>query len=943
MVVRKTLFATCAAGVLALGGGFAHAAAASASAAENSGGTTVGELVVTAEKREQNLQTVPVAISAYTAAKRQLIGIDSIQDMTNFTPGLEYNSSTDRISLRGVGRLTNVLSADASVANYSDQIYETFAVGAGASTLFLDRVEVLRGPQGTLYGRNAIGGAINIISRHPTTTPYAEVRGTYENYNHYILEGAISGPITDHIQARLAGNFEQQTDGWTKNVVPGVADEGGVIKEFYLEEQVQWQITDKLDFWEKVGFNQWANGAGGPGGTSEGWTPAPYPTFYSENAATQLNPGYGCNPSTIAINIKNPSPYGCSNPAQQSPWLEARAIPYQVNLPDAWTIAAHLTYHLPFADLKYVTGGVNYHYILTGPSGGTFAQGYIAPITQFTIPSANPAGNLVINPQESFYYQEQNEFWSHEINLISTTPGPLQWVGGLYYYRQHYNQPVYTQDFQQPQWNGPYRRPGFFCAAPQGNDGNGIGTNGVCAGQDDFRRFDNRPSVTNLSYAAFAQADYKLNDKFKFTGGVRYSHDNKHGSESVRILCFAVTACYAPATALGAATPAVDLTQLGTVVATGLEQVPAPGPNPVMLPTGVTGPTTYSPTNGNSPDGFATRYYDANWSAVTGTAGVEWTPSSDALVYAKYSRGYKSGGYNIGIFTVLSFQPYTAAESVNSFEVGYKQTWFHQLSTDIAAFYYGYDNLQIPITVNQSSGGLTQATTAFYNVPTAVSEGVELETTWQPTKNLAFLFNYSYLNAYSTSGQATDTADPDAVAPGATPLACSNLNAQGMLVLTGPQGATPCTRDVFTGGLQRYQSLNGNKLPNAPQNKIALNANYTFFFSSGSLNMSGSFIWRDTQQGTLFTRSYDTSPAWDQVDLRVTWTGNNSRYKVILFGKNVLNGIGYDAGAYGTRYAGYNAAGTPYIQTGPGFNGIGSTYSVTPPRTYGVEVDYKFW
>ncbi len=105
---------------------------------------TIEELVVTAEKRDQSLQDVPVAISAFTAERREIVGINSIQDMTNFTPGLQYNSSTDRVSLRGVGRLTNVLSAEASVANYNDGVFETFAVQAGRSTLFLDRVEVLR-------------------------------------------------------------------------------------------------------------------------------------------------------------------------------------------------------------------------------------------------------------------------------------------------------------------------------------------------------------------------------------------------------------------------------------------------------------------------------------------------------------------------------------------------------------------------------------------------------------------------------------------------------------------------------------------------------------------------------------------------------------------------------------------------------------------------------
>ena len=84
-----------------------------------------------------------MAVSAFSAAKRDLIGLNTIQDITNFTPGLQYNSSTDRVSLRGVGRLTNVLSADAAVANYADGIYETFAVRAGASTMYIERVEVL--------------------------------------------------------------------------------------------------------------------------------------------------------------------------------------------------------------------------------------------------------------------------------------------------------------------------------------------------------------------------------------------------------------------------------------------------------------------------------------------------------------------------------------------------------------------------------------------------------------------------------------------------------------------------------------------------------------------------------------------------------------------------------------------------------------------------------
>ncbi|MDB5444342.1 MAG: TonB-dependent receptor, partial [Phenylobacterium sp.] len=178
----------------AMMGATAHAQTRTGTAAASS--NTIEELVVTAEKREQSLQDVPVAISAFTSEKRDLVGINTITDMTNFTPGLEYNAANDRNTLRGVGRLTNVHAADISVAQYSDGIYTSSTTEAGRTPLFLDRIEVLRGPQGTLYGRNSIGGAINIISKRPTEDFYGEVRAQYQNYDHSILEGAVSGPTS---------------------------------------------------------------------------------------------------------------------------------------------------------------------------------------------------------------------------------------------------------------------------------------------------------------------------------------------------------------------------------------------------------------------------------------------------------------------------------------------------------------------------------------------------------------------------------------------------------------------------------------------------------------------------------------------------------------------------------------------------------------------------
>jgi iron complex outermembrane receptor protein len=888
---------------------YAQTAGATRAAATN----TIEELVITAEKREQSLQDVPVAVSAFTDQKREIIGINSIQDMTNFTPGLVYNSSTDRISLRGVGRLTNVLTGDASVANYNDGVYETFAVQAGRSTLFLDRVEILRGPQGTLYGRNAIGGAINEISKRPTEDMFAEVRASYANYDHATLEGAISGPITDKIQFRLAADWDRQTKGWVDNVVPGMPGEGGVINEWFAEAQIQGKfLDDHLEIWAKYGMGVWHNGAGGPGSQSEGWTNGPYPNFEFGSSGIQLNSGYGCSTGFGVSNVVNVSPLGCVNPAydpnghsKDAARTIARAIPYHVRLPVYNTEAIHLTWHAKDFDIKYVTGGVNYHYQLTGPvetAAGNLGNASATPITFYKL-----ASGANVFPQESFYYREYNQFWSHELNIISTWDNPLQYVVGGYYFNQHINQPVYTQLIQQKEWNGPFFLPTVYCGA----------TGGVCAPETGNRRYDNQPRSEATSYAFFGQLDWNVTPEWKATVGLRYSHDRKQGTEQVRLLCWGTATCYTvPGEVFGPNIPVADITAFA---------VNRPAPN--ALPPGIVTPTTFSPTTG-----LASRSYDATWQATTGTAGIEWQPDADTNAYFKYSRGYKSGGFYVGIFTFLAPNAYAQKESVDSFEVGLKKDFGGHLQTNLAAYYYKYDNLQVPISV---FSGLGQVATNFYNVPKAISKGFEAEVTWLPIDNLQLLLSYSYNDAYVKGGTALDTADPAGVEVGATPIGAA------VSCAAATAGSAPC--DPWTGILQRSQNLKGNSLPNAPKNKIALNANYTWrSVMGGDLTGSVSYIYRDVQFGTLFERSYNKAPDWKQVDARVTWTSENNKQRVIVFVKNVFNDLQYDAGAVGSRFVGANIN-PATLATVLVNQGIFRTYSVAPPRTYGIEFQHKFF
>jgi iron complex outermembrane receptor protein len=907
--------------------------------AQAAASTTIEELVVTAQKREQSLQDVPVAVSAFTSEKRDLIGINTIADMTNFTPGLEYNASNDRNTLRGVGRLTNVHAADISVAQYSDGVYTSSTVEAGKTPLFVDRIEVLRGPQGTLYGRNSIGGAINIISKRPTDDFYGEVRAQYQNFNHFILEAATSGPtMIPGVEFRFGANWEKQTDGWYHNVLPGGKDEGGIIDQRYVEGQLKFKFNDNFDGWVKYAWADWHNAGGGPGQRT-GYTVSrdlngnliQWPTYQTNNPGFYINASYACFPTAVVTNVVTvggiSKAQACTNPANSDPRNFSSTISASAKLTGVGIVASEFTYHFPNMDLKYIGGGTHYNYsaILPADSPG---------ITQFVLPNlANPAApGAVINPREGSEYREQLNWISHELNLASTDKGPFQWIVGLYYYDEEYRQPTGGVLFDQTQLGGPFLA--GTCAFAGG-------PGGACPAEPSTNRrfYDSRPDIFTTSEAAYGQIDWQFTPTWKTTIGARYTYDHKRGTESGRLLCFDVTACTASATNppgfTGGFPPEIignyliDLTQIPVIVTNGV----TPGsPGSPGVAKGVSSLTTFDPATG-----FATRHYDDHWSAVTGTFGLQWDPAPGTMAYFSYSRGYKAGGFNIGNGGFFGANPETDPEHVNAFEVGLKKDFGRTLQVNAAVFYYDYQGMQVPISIVPTGGGAGTTQSIFFNVPKAVSQGFEMETIWQPIDHLQFLFNYSYLDAHITHGSGVvDPADPTAVAPGAKPLAPAKA-------CTDSTTTPGC--DVFSGAVSRGQDLSGGNLPNAPKNKVAFNVNYTFELDTGSLTAGATYIWRDKQYGSIFNRSYYEAPSWDQVDLRATYKDKDNKYTIIAFVKNVFDDLGYEGGTTAARLAG-NVP--PFVLGRPGFapvgivQGIASTYTLTPPRTYGVELQYRF-
>jgi iron complex outermembrane recepter protein len=211
-----------AASVIALAAAPAAAQAPETAAAADAN----ADIIVTANKREQSIIDVDSSITALSGEDLAESGIQDTQQLVIATPNLIVQRSViGKIHIRGIGNENYTVGGDPSVAVHSDGVYVARAA-AGLFDLFdIDRVEVLRGPQGTLYGRNATGGVINVIPRTPTQDFEGYLNAEYGNYDHIRLEGALSGPLGGGLTARIAA-LGAWRDGFTRNVNPGARARG---------------------------------------------------------------------------------------------------------------------------------------------------------------------------------------------------------------------------------------------------------------------------------------------------------------------------------------------------------------------------------------------------------------------------------------------------------------------------------------------------------------------------------------------------------------------------------------------------------------------------------------------------------------------------------------------------------------------------------------------
>lgn len=882
MGLKRLMLLSCAATGTFIGMG-------SAALAQESGGG-IGEVVVTAERREQTLQDVPVAVTAFTSETREQLNIISIEDFARVTPGVTYTNN-DRMTVRGIGRLTNAIGTDGAVALFTDGHYSNSMQEATIRPMLVARTEILRGPSGTLYGRNSIAGAINVITRRPADEFEGEVTGSVGNYDGRALEGLVSGPLSDNLRFLVAGGLYQRGEGYINNIGP--ADDTGDMARTYVEAQLEADLTSNLNV-RLRGFSWHWGDTYGVGNVLNQFT-TPFSTsavmderllYWNPTLNNQLNP---TAPGVIDVTLNGPSADDYTNPglADLNTIRTNRNAVGQLN--DNLGVNFEATWDAGDFTLKYLGAWQNYDYFTTGIDfDGTDR------VLSRTVFCGGPCVSSGVSTDMFGFYHEYQNWYSNEVNL-SWSNDTLQWVGGLYQYHQEYFQDIGSGVV------GDAAPGGFTVTNPAYRTG--LATIGAAPANANGYLSNAGGEIVVDSYAAFSQVDWEMVPGLTATLGLRYSTDDKEGTDYARVISRSLlSAAFAPA---GDVQNAYDITYAlycggggGAINPTLAACAATPGAN---RPTRI---------NGN---GALERDLSWDGSATTGTAGLQWEPNNDTNVYFRYSRGYKSGGWYgssnlVGCSTTsCAGSPYTDPEEADNYELGAKLNLLDSVSLHAATYFINYEGAQAPLPVSTGFGTATR----LINFDAEI-RGFELEANWMPAEGVRLFANYAYNDSeiVGTRGQTyVDTRDPGATALGARPVGAAI-----------PAGG-------FDFALQP-QSLIGNVMPLSPEQKYSLGAILRWNTDLGSLTATGLYTHATQMQTTIFANPAYTIRGYEVADFRLVWANPDETFQLSAFVKNA-----FDESAFQARGP------TPVnIVSGP----VRDLSILNIPREFGVELRHRF-
>jgi iron complex outermembrane recepter protein len=904
--------------------------------------TTDEGILVIAQGREQSLADVPLAVSAVTAETLQNSGANDIRQLNQVAPSLLVSSTGSEANgsarIRGIGTVGDNPGLESSVAVFIDGVYRSRS-GIGLNELGeIERVEVLRGPQGTLGGRNASAGMISIISKKPEFQFGAKAEATYGNFNFLRFSGSVTGPISETLAARLDGVYVKR-DGFYKDTTNNT--DVNTRNRYFLRGQLLWEPNDAVSVRLIADYTS----------RKEKCCAATYVDQTVNPYIGSLNNLSSLTPPLAPLTPLSPNGNNIINVLRdlgQSLTAFNQGYARQISVSPGRSFAGKTTDGGVSAEVKWDLGGANLTSI-TGYRDYKSGQGSDTDYGTVDI--------LYRTPSDDAFRQFKT--FTQEVRLQGEAfGGALDWlVGGFYA-----NEKLRVQD--NLRFGGQYGRfatcrvisgggfAGLYspanpgCLTPvigpatvAGASGGGATGTAIATGFATLDTLNNlgsttdRYNQTSKNWALFTHNIINFTEGLDLTLGLRYTNERKNFSATFGNNN---TVCTAQQAALTSALTSANAT--ARALAGALIGLSCQGNSTAEL-------------NGVSINDKRSE------SEFSGTGILSYKVNPDLLVYASYSRGYKAGGFNLdrsalkapieviaGVPTTtfaaaggaqalvgrLQFDP----EIVDAYEIGAKYAT-GPLSISLAAFRQDFQNFQLNTfngtvflvqTLNGCSANLggadrdqnASAAGANFNAAAATtgacaandvtygvrSEGVEVEASLVPAKNFRVAAGITY----------SDTA--------------YNNNLVG-----NKNGAAldPALR-----------KLPGDNLSNAP--KIVTTASVTWTPDIGSSGLSG-LVYIDGRMTGDYNTGSDLFPQKEQdgfalFNARVGIRGADEKWALEFWGQNIFN-QDYAQVAFNTPFqAGTTSA--PFVDGQyPGGRQIFSQF-LAEPRTFGVTLRGSF-
>lgn len=704
-------------------------------------------IIVTATRRAQDVQDIPLAVTAISPQQLDNQGVVNIQQISALAPSFtssqaQLASGSVVLRVRGIGTTSNNIGFESAVGIFVDGAYQSRPGVALSEFVDVERVEVLRGPQGTLFGRNTSAGALTITNVRPDVTEFGGfVNAGYGNFDEVSVQGAINVPIVrDTVAVRLTGAYRER-DGFLK-----VADRNGnIIGD-----------TNDVDQWLVRGQIGWDTDSGLRGRIIADFSNSQSSCCGAiELFQSPLVTGGAFAAVGLGANGGNGQPSVSTAPRDQGAFEQAL---------NNRVVSANFA---PIADID--------NYGLTGElefplsdSADLIFIGSYRKYESFENYDSDFSGLDIFNVDA---LNLDIETWTAELRLQGEAfGGKLNYMVGGFYSDEQLDQSVsfsLGQDFGE--------NVGALLFVPTGG---ALGPNplSVFTGVDPAGTTNtNRFQQDAKSYAIFTHNSFEITDGLELTVGARYSWEDKSGGFTQTAVNNQI--CPAVLGALGGVPGALQPAFIG-LGCFGFT-APADLPQAAVLPL---------------PRTFQENFNDEEL-IYTVKLGYEFSPSINA--YASFTHGYKAGGINLDTTAAVGgADPTFLSEEVDAYEIGLKgQTANGDLTVNVAAFYEEFTDFQV----------LEFTGTAFetFNVPKADTTGIEIEGLFRPNDELTFNFGATFLEASYPDDCAGTQTSVQVVA------LCGNdlTNAPKIVALIGALWEKPinASTEVFLSGQVRME------------------------------------------------------------------------------------------------------------------------------------------